>query len=164
MWGLGPAVRERQGQGSLMSVSDRCRTRCAVCLSSQGAALKGLVCRPERSCRLTEARHVLGTAGSLSLWLNMEVAQSPRCGGAAGPARPSSGPQGCPPHLHRVCALSASARPSLKGLMKAYWDWLPPWASLWVLLEYLSPCGPVQVTLSKGEDTGVSGARVCLRG
>lgn len=69
---MGP-LRERQGQGSLMSVSDGCQTRCAVCLSSQGAALTGLICRPEGSCRLMEARHVLGIAGSLSLCLNVEV-------------------------------------------------------------------------------------------
>lgn len=96
MWGLGPTVLERQCQGSLMSVSDGCQTRCAVHLSSQRATLTGLVCRPERACRLMEARHVLGIAGSLSLWLNVEVGQASRCGGRRWSSQTQLRPAGLP--------------------------------------------------------------------
>lgn len=95
-------------------------------LAARGAALTGLVCRRERSCHLMEARHVLVLAGSLSQWLNVEVGQTPRCRGHHWSSQAHLRlPQGCRPHLCGVRVLLASVCPSVKGLKKGYWDWLP---------------------------------------
>lgn len=107
---------------------------------------------------------MLGIAGSLSLCLNVEVGQTPQWGGRRWSSQTQLRPAGLPTTPAQSLCTFGFSSPLVKGAQEGVLGWFPPCTSLWVLLKYLSHHGPVQVTLSKGEDTGVSRARVCLGG